>query len=402
MSRPAAENWIGTWATAAQPALGAPVEYNDQTLRLIVHTSIGGDAVRVRFSNAFGSTPLEIGGARVARRAVQASIQDGTDRALMVGGRDSFTIPTGAAVWTDPVDLGVEALSDLALSIYLPNQTRAETDHFLALQTSYMSHRDGDVGSAVDLPGATPVTTWPFVTGVDVRTSARGCAVVAFGDSIAEGAASTLDTNRRWPDLLAARLQSSEGAAHVGVLNAGLMGNRLLFGSPPDRPFHGAAAFTRFVRDVCSQTGVKYVIVALGLNDIGFAGSVTPTFEQVSAADLIAGYRQLIRRAHEDGIQVIGSTITPFKAAVSAEGFYTSDKDSVREEANSWIRTSGEFDEVIDFDRALRDPVRPSMLAPEFDSGDHMHPSDAGHRAMAEAVDLAMLRQTTGLPATEL
>jgi hypothetical protein len=237
VSRPAAENWVGTWATAAQPALGAPVEYNDQTLRLIVHTSIGGDAVRVRFSNAFASTPLEIGGARVARRAVQASIQDGTDRALTVGGRDSFTIPTGAAVWTDPVGLGVEALSDLALSVYLQNPTRAETDHFLALQTSYVSHRDGNVGSAVDLPGATPITTWPFVTGVDVRTSAHGFAVVALGDSVAEGAASTLDTNRRWPDLLATRLQSRDGSTPVGVLNAGIMGNRLLFDARRTGPF---------------------------------------------------------------------------------------------------------------------------------------------------------------------
>ncbi len=372
MSRPAAENWVGTWATAAQPALGAPVEYNDQTLRLIMHTSVGGDAVRVRFSNAFAGTPLEIGGARVARRAVRASIQNGTDRTLTVGGRDSFTIPTGAAVWTDPVGLGVEALSDLALSVYLPNPTRAETDHFLALQTSYVSQRDGNVGSAVDLPGATPITTWPFVTGVDVRTSAHGFVVVALGDSIAEGAASTLDTNRRWPDLLATRLQSRDGSTPVGVLN------------------------------VRAQTRVKYVIMLLGLNDIGFAGSVTPISEQVGAADLIAGYHQLIRRAHQDGIHVIGSRIAPFKDAVSAEGFFTADKDRVREEINSWIRTSGEFDGVIDFDEALRDPERPSRLFPEFDSGDHMHPNDAGHQAMAEAVDLAMLLQPRGARATEL
>lgn len=369
--------WVGTWATAVQPALGEPTDYGGQTLRLIIRTSIGGEAVRVRVSNAYGREELEIGHARVAER-IGGSAAVGRGRELTVDGRQGFVIPPGESVLTDPADLEIGPLTSLAVELHLPRPTKAETDHFLALQTSSV------------LPAGTTITSWPFLTGVDVRALSPSGAIVVLGDSIAEGAASTPDTNRRWPDLLAARLQMDARTQNLGVLNLGLMGNRLVFDSPADRPFHGRSGLARLKGEALSQAGVSHVIVQLGLNDIGFPGSVTPVSETVSANDLIAGYRRLIACAREAGVRLIGTTISPFAEAISAEGFYTPVKDTVREAFNAWIRTTGDLDGIVDVDRALRDPERPSLLRPAFDSGDHMHPNDAGHQAIAEAIDLAL------------
>jgi lysophospholipase L1-like esterase len=391
------ERWVGTWATG--PAGPTPPEaffpapeFNNQTLRLIVHTSIGGDEVRVRISNTFGTAPLVIGAARVALRRSGASIVPETDRALTFSRQSSITVPAEALVLSDPVKLHVPPLSDLVVSIYLPNATVATTVHLLALQTNYVSTA-GDFTGATDLPTASTITYWPFLTGVDVRGSQRAGAIITLGDSITDGANSTLDTNRRWPDLLAKRLQAQRDLDHLGVLNEGIIGNRILH--PTESQFglvFGPAGLARFDRDVLAQAGVQYVIVLLGINDIGHPGSAAPLSEEVSAEEIIAGYRQFIARAHEKGLTIFGATLLPFEGT-TIEGFYSPEKEVKRQAVNQWIRTSGEFDGVIDFDKAVRDPTHPTRLMPRYDGGDHLHPSDAGHKAMAEAIRLRLFRE---------
>jgi lysophospholipase L1-like esterase len=391
------ERWVGTWATA--PAGPTPPEsffpapeFTNQTLRLIVHTSVGGDEVRVRISNTFGTAPLVIGAARVALRRSGASIVPETDQALTFSRQSSITVPAEALVLSDPVKLHVPPLSDLAVSIYLPNATVATTVHLLALQTNYISTA-GNFTGAIDLPTASTIAYWPFLTGVDVRGSQRAGAIVTLGDSITDGANSTPDTNRRWPDLLAKRLQAQPALDHLGVLNQGIIGNRILH--PTESQFglvFGSAGLARFDRDVLAQAGVQYVIVLLGINDIGHPGSAAPPSEEVSAEDIIAGYRQFIARAHEKGLTIFGATLLPFEGT-TIEGFYSPEKEVKRQAVNQWIRASGEFDGVIDFDKAVRDPTHPSRLLPPYDGGDHLHPSDAGHNAMAEAIPLRLFQE---------
>jgi lysophospholipase L1-like esterase len=386
--------WIGTWAAAPQSFLPGNLEsFRRQTLRLIVHASVGGTTLRIKLSNAFGDRPLLIGGAHVARRAADADIDAATDRPLSFGGRSTVIVPAGSVVSSDPVALDLHALSDLAVSLYLPQTTAATTSHFLAQQTSYVSPDDGDHTAAAHFPVAKKIQQWPFLTGVDVEAPAGGAAIVAFGDSTVDGDGSTPDANHRWPDVLAARLQTGAGRA-LGVLNQGLIGNRLLRGSPPEvrRQFGaalGEAGVARFDRDVLAQAGVRYVIVRIGGNDIGFPGAFTPQSQRVTAEALISGYRQLIERARKQGIRIIGTTIAPFENA-ALHGYYTAGKELLRQRVNAWIRESGQFDAVIDFDRVLRDPGHPARLLPRYDSGDHLHPNDAGYAAVANAVPLAL------------
>ncbi|MFC4929752.1 SGNH/GDSL hydrolase family protein [Massilia sp. GCM10023247] len=395
------QQWVGTWGTApAGPPLAADLQtFNDQTLRLIVHTSIGGTQVRIRVSNELGTTPLRIGAARVARRGAGAEIAAGTDRVLTFSGQTSITIPAGAPVLSDPVNLDVPALSDLAVSLYLPGQVQATTIHGSAFQTNYVS-LPGDFTGAATLPTQRTITSWPFLTEVDV-SSPGGGAIVALGDSITDGAVTTIDANRRWPDLLALRLQTTRDQAgntglralnsRLGVVNRGIGGNRLLR-DPGTQPLFGRAALARFDRDVLATAGVRYLIVLIGINDIGHPGSGSaPASEAVTAQDLIAGYRQLIARAHAKGIPVYGATLTPFEGTVFP-GYYTPQKETVREAVNNWIRSSDEFDAVIDFDRAVRDPAHPTRMLPAYDSGDHLHPNDLGMQAMANAIPLELFR----------
>jgi lysophospholipase L1-like esterase len=303
-------------------------------------------------------------------------------------------------VVSDPVDLSVPARSDVAISLFLPETTEATTSHILALQTSYVSPDSGDFSAASKFPVARTIDSWPFLTGVDVAASARGAAIVAFGSSTTDGDGSTLDANRRWPDVLAERLQKDASPeAELGVLNEGIIGNRLLNDSPrqADLPFGaslGQAGLARFDRDVLAQASVRYVFVCLGVNDIVFPGSFTPAAEAISAQDLISGYRQLIARAHQRGVRVIGTTIPPFENAAfpaPAVTFFTPEKEFVRQQVNAWIR-SGAFDDVVDFDAVMRDPSRPTRLLPGYDSGDHLHMNDAGYIASANAVSLALFR----------
>jgi lysophospholipase L1-like esterase len=395
------DHWIGTWSAATEPAQPDSAQtFRNQTVRLIVHVSAGGKHVRVRLSNRFGDAPLVIGSAHVARRAAGADTIPGSDRKLAFGGTASVTIPAGSETTSDPMDLKIPARSDLAISLYFAKEAKATTSHALALQTSYLSA--GDATAAVKFRATETLSTWPFLTGVDVVASARSAAIVAFGSSLTDGDGSTEDANHRWPDLLAARLHACRRARNFGVLNAGLIGNRLLHDSPraagnPFGPMLGEAGLKRFEYDVLAQAGVEYVLVALGVNDILFpAFPFTPPDEAVTSDALIAGYRQLIARAHEKGVRVIGTTIPPFEGA-KFEGaglnveLFTPDRERLRAAVNQWIRQGGAFDGIADFDQAVRDPAHPTRLLPAYAAEDHLHVNDAGNEATAKALGLSEL-----------
>jgi lysophospholipase L1-like esterase len=366
--------------------------FTDQTLRLIVHTSLGGNQVRIRLSNELGATPLRIGAAHIALRQEGASIVPGTDRVLTFGGVPGITIPPGAPALSDPVDLNVPAVADLAVSLHLPGTVQATVFHGLGYQTNYVSPK-GDFTGAARLQAERTMTSWPFLTEVDVSTTGRG-SIVAFGDSITDGASSKAESNHRWPDLLALRLKNSSEPAlnrSLGVVNRGISGARLLR-DPGWDPLFGKSALARFDRDVLATAGVRYMMVFIGINDIGHPGMGNiPASEVPTAEEMISGYRQLIERARAKGIAAYGVTLTPFEGTVFP-GYYTPAKEAVRQAVNKWIRSSGAFDAVIDFERAVRDPAHPTRLLPAYDSGDHLHPNDAGMQAMANAIPLELFR----------
>ncbi|TQK10389.1 SGNH/GDSL hydrolase family protein [Herbaspirillum sp. SJZ107] len=394
----AADRWVGTWGAsptgAAISPQPAPRELTNQTLRQIVHTSIGGNRVRVCFSNEFGTTPLTIGAAHVARRTAGSSIDPATGRVLTFGGQPSIVIPPGAPALSDPVDLDLPPLVDLAISIYLPQPATATTLHGSAFQTNYIVA--GNAAGAPTLADASTTTSWHFLSGVSVWTSRAG-AIVTLGDSITDGAVTTVDANRRWPDILSLRLRQYDRLFRLGVVNAGIGGNRLL--NPGNAtigdfqgigPLFGQAALARFDRDVLAQPGVEAVIVLLGVNDLGQPVSISPASEEVSEPALLQGYRQLIARAREKSLNIYGATITPFGDTTIA-GYFTPAREAIRQAVNNWIRSSGEWDGVIDFDAAVRDPANPARMLPAYDSGDHLHPNDAGMVAMGQSIPLRML-----------
>ena len=390
--------WVGTWGAApAGPPLPAALQtFNDQTLRLIVHTSIGGTRVRVRLSNEMGTRALEVGAAGIAIRQAGADINPESNRVLTFSGSPSVSIPAGAPVLSDPVQLDVPAVADLAVSLYLPGPVAATTVHASAYQTNFVSLPGNFAGVGV-LPIQRTIFNWPILTEVDVQSPVR--ALIALGDSITDGAVTTRDANHRWPDFLALRMQTARNlsglpTAHgwsneFGIVNRGIGGNRLLRDSAAN-PLAGRAALVRFDRDVLATAGASFVLVLLGINDIGVPGTPsTPAEPAVTVDELIDGYRQLIARAHAKGLKIYGGTMTPFEGTFTP-GYYTPEKELVRQAANDWIRTSHEFDGVVDFDRAVRDPNHPSRFLPAFDSGDHLHPNDLGMQAMANAIPLEL------------
>jgi lysophospholipase L1-like esterase len=409
LAAPASAGWVATWAAAPQhPPARLAAHFEDQTLRLVVRTSAGGAHVRIRLSNLYGAAPLFIGAARIGLRTAGADIAPATDRPLLFHGRASVRIPPGATALSDAADLEVPRASDLAISLYLPQPTTADTMHVLALQTSYVSAQHGDLSAAASFPVEKTLHNWPFLTAVDtLGPQARG-AVAAFGDSTVDGDGSTADRNQRWPDLLAHRLGAA--GTRLAVVNAGLIANRLLRGTSAEmRPqfgdIAGEAAIRRLDRDALDQAGVRCVIVRIGTNDIGFPGAFTPAAERVGAADLITGYARLVARAHRRGVAVIGTTIPPFEGAALAPGFYTEAKEAVRVEVNNRLRAGHVFDGLIDMDAVLREPAHPARLLPGYDSGDHLHPNDEGYRALADAIPLPLLSARCGrnvrMPAKE-
>jgi lysophospholipase L1-like esterase len=382
--------WMATWAAVQQPPLPGSVEnFKAESLRLPVHVSAGGRRVRILLSNQYGDRPLVIGAAHIARRTAGADIDTKSDRPLMFAGRTTVTIPAGGSIQSDPADLTVPALADLAVTLYLPEGAAATTVHVLAQQTSYVS--GGDATTQAHFPVSRKLDTRPFLSRVDVANGPAGYAVVAFGDSLVDGDGSTVDANHRWTDALAARLQQS--GLNVSVLNAGLIGNRLLQNSPSDSQFGtalGSSGLHRFEQDALAQPGAKVTIVRIGSNDLGFPNKLAPKSEAADSGALIAGYRQLIGAAHRHGQAVIGTTMPPFENA-DLPGYYTPARDATRQQVNGWIRTAGEFDAVVDFDAILKDPAHPARLLPRYDSGDHLHPNDAGYAALAAAVPLPLM-----------
>jgi lysophospholipase L1-like esterase len=390
--------WVATWSSA--PIAPGPTtidtlfnnpdrsrSFENQTVRHIVHTSVGGRRVRVRLSNAFGIEPLRIGAAQVALSNNAAAVYPG-GRRLTFGGQTGIVVPAGAVAVSDAVDFDVPGDGDLAVSVYLPGITEPATYHELTMQTSFVAAAgSGNQVAAADLPGAQPTPSTFYLTVVEVQAGDSIGTLVAFGDSITQGAGSSQDQNRTWPDKLSDRL--NQGRARLSVINQGVGCGRLLY------DFCGPGGAARFDRDVLAVTGVKGVIVHLGLNDI-MIPALLPLFghpefgaETVSAADLITGLQQLTQRARARGIRIYGATLTPFGSS-TIPGLFTPENEAKRQAVNRWIRTSGAFDGVIDFEAAVRDPANPSRTLPAYDF-DGVHLSDAGYAAMANAVNLSML-----------
>ncbi|MFF3846396.1 SGNH/GDSL hydrolase family protein [Streptomyces sp. NPDC002328] len=377
--RAARPGWTGSWATATS-GLRTVGPWTDRTLRLVVHTSAGGPRVRLRFDNTFASLPVRLGGATVAVRAEGATAAERPAR-LSFDGAPGVELPAGAQAVSDPLAFPVPAGADLLVSVHLPGPVTAAPLHGFALQRSYLSGPGDHTADAAGTAYAPTLTTWPLLTGVDVGGGPG--TVVLFGDSITDGDGSTVDADRRWPDALADRLRRQDAVPRYGVLNQGIAGNRVLVDRYPGDgalPTVGAgvSALSRLDRDVFAQTSVRTVVVLEGINDLLLGASG----EQV-----IEGLREIAERARLRGVRVLGATLLPCGGTARC----TPAVDAERAAVNVWIRQAGAFDGVLDADRALRDPFAPTRMLPAYDSGDHLHPGDAGYAALAEAVDLRLL-----------
>lgn len=388
---PPPQRWLRSWASSQQipePNNALPdADLKDATLRQIVRISTGGQQVRVLFSNAFGTEPLRIDAAHVALSAGSATskIDPASDRPLTFDGAPEVTIPAGASYVSDLVQLRVPALTSLAITLHLPDAPARQTSHPGSRATSYVVH--GNKVRDVELTDAKKIDHWYQIAGVDVLTGFEGSAVVTLGDSITDGNGSTTNGNDRWPDRLADRLQASPATRKISVLNHGIGGGRLLLDGL------GPNALARFDRDVLAQTGVRYLIVLEGVNDLGTFTRDAPQSPEAHAAlvrRIIGAYRQIVSRARAAGIKAIGATILPY----GGNDYYHPDaqNEADRQAINAWIRERGNFDAVVDFDAVMRDPKNPMRMRPDVDKGDHLHPSVAGHRAMGDAVPLTLFK----------
>jgi lysophospholipase L1-like esterase len=382
-------HWVASWAASQQipeSQNALPREYLcDATLRQIVHLSIGGQQVRVHLSNVFGTSPLHITAVHIARPLSPSgpAIDASTDAYLSFSGAPDITIPAGAEYISDPVAYSVSPLSDLAITMHLDAPPEGETSHPASHATSYLEH--GDLVGMEDLPGAKRFDHWFQLAGVDVIAGPQPASVVVLGDSITDGHGSTTNGNDRWPDVLAQRLQANLSTRSLGVSNQGIGGNRLLLDGL------GPNALARFDRDVLAQPGVRYVVLLEGVNDLGSAtrdAEISQEQHDALVARILGAYGQMIERAHEHGIKIFGGTITPYTGSDYYHPAPISEVD--RQRINTWIRTAGHFDAVIDFDKTVRDPAHMDKLLPAYDSGDHLHPSAAGYRAMGYAVPLSL------------
>jgi lysophospholipase L1-like esterase len=391
-----AAEWVQTWGAAPLPpsaAMGpfpATPAFVNQTIRQTIRVSVGGSRLRLRLTNEYGTKPLMIGAVRVALADQDGKIRPGTERQVLFSGKPTASVPAGSPYLSDPIDLPLAALSALSISIYVPEDTGPCTCHATGMQNAFVSESGDFTGQA--FAAASTMQFRAFLSGVDIEVTKAGRAVVVLGDSISDGVGSTLDANQRWPDLLANRL-NAKGAKGWGVVNMGISGNRVLADGA------GVSALARFDRDVLSTPGVKTVVLFEGVNDLGFSyghfeGPMAEvlkslaTGSKATAESLIAGYRQLIARARARGLKVLAATITPYGSAF----YYSPEGEAVRQAVNTWIRTGGEVDGVLDFDAVIRDPNAPTQMKDGLHSGDHLHGSDAGYAAMAAAVDLALFR----------
>jgi lysophospholipase L1-like esterase len=378
------EGWRTAFASAPDsdgPALPA------QTLRQVVRTSAGGTRVRIRLSNQFGTAPLTIGAARLGLSAGGSRVAPGSDRTLSFGGRPTVTIAPGAGALSDPVDLAVGARQPLAVSLYLPGKVEVSTIHGAALQTAYLN-APGDATTAADFPSAATDDSRYFLSDVEVMGPDQGRTLAIVGDSIADGIGAGNDRDARWPNALAARLQGDPALASIGVANGGIAGNRLLHDGAA--PFVGPSALARFERDALDKPGVRWILVHEGVNDIAATQMLAAPAQHVSAEQIEAGLRTLADRAHARGVRIWAGTLMPL---AGTKRFYSAAAERQRQAVNAWIRTAGVFDAVVDFDAALRDPLEPARLNPAYDSGDHLHPNEAGYRLMAQQVDLRLLNR---------
>lgn len=392
LAQPARAQVVPAWTASQQPAWGSdflfptniPVSLKDRTLRQVVRLGIGGRAVRIVLANTYGVRPVEIAGARIAPSAGDSRTAPGGDRIVTFGGEATATIAAGATLVSDPVPRGVVAGQDLAVSLYFARAPTIESFHWDGKRTGYVIR-----GNALSDPAPRVVETSTarlLLAGVLVDAPGAQGTVVVMGDSITDGAGATLDAEARWPDYLAARA----APRGIAVVNAGISGARLLSDGM------GRSALARLDSDVLAQPGVRTLVLLLGINDISWPGTPLDSLAPMpSIESLAAGYRAVISRAHANGVRVIGGTLPPFADALPgtplAATYYSREKDALRVQVNEWIRKSGAFDAVIDYDVILADPKAPAHLAPTFDSGDHLHPSDAGNKAMADGVDLDTL-----------
>lgn len=388
-------NWVGSWATSEQipePQNSlAPSDLTDSTVRQIVHLSIGGKSLRVHLSNAFGTTALHLTSVHIARPVSPAgsAIDPASDKGLLFGGNPDVIIPPGAQYVSDPIDYPVAPLSDLAISFHLAVPPSPETGHPGSRATTYIL--PGDAVSQTELTGAKTVEHWYVIAGIDVSAPPAAFSVVALGDSITDGHATTTNGNDRWTDVLAQRFQANPSTRNVGVLNHGIGGNHLLTDGL------GPNVLSRFDRDVLAQAGVRYVIVLEGVNDLGGLARVADESDPRHALlvhRMIGSFEQIIARAHAEHIKVIGATILPdggsqYNHPGTADRPGTAD-DSDRQQVNQWIRTPGHFDAVVDLDKVMADPDDPTRMRPVYDSGDHLHPSPAGYKVMGEAFPLIL------------
>ncbi len=383
-------NWVAAWGTAQQLTVPVraipsrdtyPLQLTAQTVRMVARTTIAGKAVRVALSHSFGYAPVRIDAATLARQASGSALRPGSSRSLTFGGNASVVLAPGAQLYSDPILYDAPAQTDLLVSLHVAGDSGPTTAHPIGLRAAWTA--PGDQVAAEQLRDAAQFRSYLWLAEIDVLAAPRAATIVAFGDSITDGFSTTPDADTSWPSVLARRLGAQRKLAPRSVINMGISGNRVL------KEGAGSSALARFDRDVLARPGVRWVLLLEAINDIGFSAIPgLPASEKVTAEEIIAGYRMLIGRAHLHGLSIIGCTLTPFQGVNT----YTEAGESMRQTVNRWIRASGEFDAVVDFDAATRDPAAPARLLAKFDSGDHIHPNDAGNLAMAAAIDLKLFQ----------
>lgn len=381
-----AQQWVGTWTAApvetpAKLSKTITLGAKEMTIREIVHVSQGGSQMRVTLTNEFGDAPLTISSAHVAMHGANDVVLPKTDHALTFSGKNSVTIPAGQFIASDPVKVTLPVLSDVVVSLCVPEQKLKKiTRHSLSMATSYLG--EGDQTTAESIKDAAKEQHWFLLKDIQVNAEKGAAAIVTLGDSITDGAHSTIDTNRRWPDYLATRILANKKTKHLSVLNEGISGNRVL------QEGTGPAALDRLDRDILAAPGVKWVILLEGINDIGRTAKPRKPTDPITTEQLINGYKEIIKRVHAKGLKIYGATLTPYMGA----GYSSPEGEKMRQAANAFIRTPGNFDGVIDFEKATQDPAHPDTFLPAYNDGDHLHPNDKGYEAMGNAVDLNLFK----------